>query len=150
MSELLEKAVEIFLDNANGDIDLPIGDGVVENILENIDTGDNLFTDLDEGHDLLSDLKDLSSAGSDSFDDEKTSVFYDLSSNNISFGANKTINGKIYIDNGKITLTSVGGNKKTFDVFVNSCTRYIIYQGIPIKMTGTQIKIDGIDYVLKK
>ena len=71
---------------------------------------------------------------------------------NVSFGANKTINGDVYLDTGRtITLEPSGGglDDKVVDVYVKSGTNveYIIDGNIPRKIDGVnQVKYNGIKY----
>lgn len=74
------------------------------------------------------------------------------SSYNVSFGANKTINGDVYLDTGRtITLEPSGGGlgDKVVDVYVKSGTNteYIIDGNTPRKIDGVnQVKYNGIKY----
>lgn len=71
---------------------------------------------------------------------------------NVSFGANKTINGDLYLDTGRtITLEPAGGGlkEKVVDVFVKSGTNteYILDGNTPRKIDGvTQVWYDGVKY----
>ena len=107
---------------------------------------DNSILDSD-----MSDLNDISGGEDYNVDDYVLNQSLD-SSYNVSFGANKTINGDLYLDTGRtITLEPAGGGlkEKVVDVFVKSGTNteYILDGNTPRKIDGvTQVWYDGLKY----
>lgn len=77
---------------------------------------------------------------------------YGYNDNNPSFMGNKHIGNDIYLDqNQTIRLDRAGGGgSDSFDVYVKSGTnsKYILDGHTPIRLTGQQVKINGIKYVL--
>lgn len=77
---------------------------------------------------------------------------YGYNDNSPSFMGNKHIGNDIYLDkNQTIRLDRAGGGgSDSFDIYVKSGTnsQYILDGNTPIKLTGRQVKINGIKYVL--
>lgn len=83
---------------------------------------------------------------------ENMAYSYGYNDNSPSFMGNKHIGNDIYLDkNQTIRLDRAGGGgSDSFDIYVKSGTnsQYILDGNTPIKLTGRQVKINGIKYVL--
>ena len=134
----------------DGDIGLDSGDG--------FDGSDLDFSGMDFSDMGYVDTSDMPVELSD------INIDYDLQMDNMamssgntdynpSFMGNKHIGNDIYLDkNQTITLDRAGGGgSDRFDVYVKSGTnsQYILAKGIPVKLTGSILNINGIRYVLR-